>query len=409
MREMKDSGVSFIGQIPVEWDITRNKNVFGCSKRLVGEASSNIQLLSLTTRGVKEKDINNPEGKLPASFDTYQYVYKNNIVMCLFDLDVSAVFSGISPFEGMISPAYRVLTCKENMVPKFADYWFRYVSDGRKFNHYAKNIRYTLSYEDFSVLPIVFPPYQIQENICDYLDCKCAKIDTIIEHEQIEIEKLKEYKLSVINETIVDVDGDKCHLGYIATMKNGLNFSSNTSNQKIKFLGVADFKDNFVLNSEDMFSDVIIDNDIADDYLLKSGDIIFVRSNGSKALVGRSIMVKNIDFPLTYSGFCIRFRNTRTDIFNDMYLLFFFRSPYFRKQLEKYSQGSNISNINQDLLSQISINIPSMEVQLHAVDRITKLCDKIDSAINHKQAVIDKISEYKKSLIYEVITGKMEV
>lgn len=409
MRKMKDSNVSYIGQIPIDWDITRNKNVFACSKQLVGEDSCNTQLLSLTTKGVKEKDINNPEGKLPASFDTYQYVCKDNLVMCLFDLDVSAVFSGISPFEGMISPAYRVLTCKENIVPKFADYWFRYISDGRKFTHYAKNIRYTLNYEDFSTLPIILPPLEIQKNICNYLDSKCSKIDTLIEREQAVIEKLKEYKLSVINETIVDVDGDKCHLGYIATMKNGLNFTSNNSNKTIKFLGVGDFKDHFVLDREDMFSDIIIADDIADDYLLKSGDIVFVRSNGSKELVGRSIMVENIDFPLTYSGFCIRFRNNRTDCLNDMYLLYFFRSPYFRKQLEKYSQGSNISNINQDLLSQISITIPSMDVQLKAVDKINKLCNKIDAALSHKQSVIDKLTEYKKSLIYEVVTGKKEV
>ena len=100
MREMKDSGIEWIGEIPDDWKIVRNKNAFACSKVLVGEKSELTQLLSLTTRGIKKKDINNAEGKLPESFDTYQFVKENDIVMCLFDLDCSAVFSGISPFDG---------------------------------------------------------------------------------------------------------------------------------------------------------------------------------------------------------------------------------------------------------------------------------------------------------------------
>lgn len=409
MRDMKDSGVEWIGEIPEDWEVIRMKNAFSCSKQLVGNNSTCTQLLSLTTRGVKQKDINNPEGKLPESFDTYQYVNKNDIVMCLFDLDVSAVFSGISNFNGMISPAYRVLTCKNTFKPKFADYWFRYISDGRKFNHYAKNIRCTLNYEDFSSLPIVCPPLETQHRIADFLDRKCSKIDEIIEKESQVIEKLKAYKLSKINEIVADTSGILCHLGYISTMKNGLNFNIVSSGNKIKFLGVGDFKDYFVLNNEDMFSDIIVDEEIGKDYLLKSGDIVFVRSNGSKDLVGRAIMVENVDFPLTYSGFCIRFRNNRTDILDDNYLLYFFRSPYFRKQLDKYSQGSNISNINQVLLSQIAIYIPSMEHQTASVERLNRLTSLIDNAIEKKQSTIEKLTAYKKSLIYEVVTGKKEV
>ena len=409
MREMKDSGISFVGMIPSDWDVTRNKNVFSCTKELVGTASSKTQLLSLTTKGIKEKDINNPEGKLPESFDTYQYVKKDDMVMCLFDLDVSAVFSGLSPYDGMISPTYRVFHCKDNIVPKFADYWFRYISDGRKFNHYAKNIRYTLNYEDFSTLPIVEPPIDEQHRIADYLDEKCSKIDAIIEKQQTVIEKLKEYKLSKINELIVDVEGISIHLGYIANMKNGLNFNIVSGGKYLKFLGVGDFKDYFVLDQENMFSDIIIDEELDEDYMLKDGDIVFVRSNGSKELVGRAVMVENIEFPLSYSGFCIRFRNIRTDILNDRYLLYFFRSPYFREQLKKYSQGSNINNINQALLSQIQITVPSIEIQEKAIDEVERLSYNLDKMISGKQVLIDKLTSYKKSLIYEVVTGKKEI
>ena len=406
MREMKDSGVKWIGEIPVTWNVYRNKNAFVCSKDLVGGKSSETQLLSLTTKGIKLKDINNAEGKLPESFDTYQYVKKDEMVMCLFDLDCSAVFSGLSPYDGMISPAYKVLTCTDRMEPKYADYWFQYISHGRKFNHYAKNIRYTLSYEEFSALPMLFPDREEQIRISNYLDAKCSKIDEIIEKQHAIIEKLKEYKLSYINEVTNVNDGIKCHLGFIGQMKNGLNFTDTSEGHKIKFLGVGDFKDNFFVDKEEMFSTIISEENVAEDYMLHSGDIVFVRSNGSKELVGRAVMVNGIEYPVTYSGFCIRFRNIRPDIIDSKFLLYYFRSLDFRKQLEKYSQGSNISNLNQDLLSSLQFTIPSKDYQKRRLDEMEIKCKEIDNAVIKFEGMNNKLQEYKKSLIYEVVTGK---
>lgn len=409
MREMKDSGVKWIGEIPVTWNVYRNKNAFVCSKDLVGGKSSETQFLSLTTKGIKLKDINNAEGKLPESFDTYQYVKKDEMVMCLFDLDCSAVFSGLSPYDGMISPAYKVLTCTDRMEPKYADYWFQYISHGRKFNHYAKNIRYTLSYEEFSALPMLFPDREEQIRISNYLDAKCSKIDEIIEKQHAIIEKLKEYKLSYINEVTNVNDGIKCHLGFIGQMKNGLNFTDTSEGHKIKFLGVGDFKDNFFVDKEEMFSTIISEENVAEDYMLHSGDIVFVRSNGSKELVGRAVMVNGIEYPVTYSGFCIRFRNIRPDIIDSKFLLYYFRSLDFRKQLEKYSQGSNISNLNQDLLSSLQFTIPSKDYQKRRLDEMEIKCKEIDNAVIKFEGMNNKLQEYKKSLIYEVVTGKKEV
>lgn len=199
---MKNSGVEWIGEIPEDWEVYRNKNAFICNKEIVGKNSNSTQLLSLTTGGIKCKDINNAEGKLPESFDTYQYVKKNDVVMCLFDLDMSAVFSGISQYDGMISPAYKVLSCQDRANPLFVHYWFSYIFDGRKFNHYAKNIRYTLNYDEFATLPILLPPKETQQRIASYLDKKCSKIEETIQNQQQVIEKLKAYKQSLITEAV---------------------------------------------------------------------------------------------------------------------------------------------------------------------------------------------------------------
>lgn len=412
MREMKDSGVEWIGEIPRDWDIKRIKAVL-CERNETNNPVKTNFILSLTNdRGVipytEKGDVGN---KSKDDLTGYKLAYEGDIVLNSMNVIIGSV--ALSSYYGCVSPVYYMLyTRNQQDSIKYYNYLFQTKELQNRLKGYGNGImeiRMRIQMSKLNTVEFPIAPSDIQHRIADYLDRKCSKIDEIIEKEGQVIEKLKAYKLSKINEIVADTSGILCHLGYISTMKNGLNFNMVSSGNKIKFLGVGDFKDYFVLNNEDMFSDIIVDEEIGEDYLLKSGDIVFVRSNGSKDLVGRAIMVENVDFPLTYSGFCIRFRNNRTDILDDNYLLYFFRSPYFRKQLEKYSQGSNISNINQVLLSQIAIYIPSMEHQTASVERLNRLTSLIDNAIEKKQSTIEKLTAYKKSLIYEVVTGKKEV
>ena len=412
MREMKDSGIDWINNIPATWEIKRIKAV------LVDRNESNNPvktdfILSLTNdRGViPYADKGEIGNKSKDDLSGYKLAYPNDIVLNSMNVFIGSV--ALSSYYGCVSPVYYMLYTrykKDNI--KYYNYLFQTQELQKKLHGYGNgimDIRMRIQMSKLNTVMIPIPPSEEQHKIADYLDEKCSKIDAIIEKQQTMIEKLKAYKLSKINELIVEVEGQSIHLGYIANMKNGLNFNVALNGKPLKFLGVGDFKDYFVLDREDMFSDILIDEEIDEDYMLKDGDIVFVRSNGSKDLVGRAVMVENIDFPLSYSGFCIRFRNIRTDILNDRYLLYFFRSPYFREQLKKYSQGSNINNINQVLLSQISITVPSIEIQKRAIDDVERLSYNLDKTILGKQALIDKLIAYKKSLIYEVVTGKKEI
>ena len=412
MREMKDSGIDWINNIPATWEIKRIKAV------LVDRNESNNPvktdfILSLTNdRGViPYADKGEIGNKSKDDLSGYKLAYPNDIVLNSMNVFIGSV--ALSSYYGCVSPVYYMLYTrykKDNI--KYYNYLFQTQELQKKLHGYGNgimDIRMRIQMSKLNTVMIPIPPSEEQHKIADYLDKKCSKIDAIIEKQKTVIEKLKAYKLSKINELIVEVEGQSIHLGYIANMKNGLNFNVALNGKPLKFLGVGDFKDYFVLDKEDMFSDILIDEEIDEDYMLKDGDIVFVRSNGSKDLVGRAVMVENIDFPLSYSGFCIRFRNIRTDILNDRYLLYFFRSPYFREQLKKYSQGSNINNINQVLLSQISITVPSMEIQKRAIDDVERLSYNLDKTILGKQALIDKLIAYKKSLIYEVVTGKKEI
>lgn len=410
MREMKDSGIEWIGEVPAEWNLVQTKRFFSNTKRIVGTEIDKYDRLALTLNGVIKRSKDDSEGLQPEKFEGYQILRKNELVFKLIDLEnVKTSRVGLSPYTGLVSPAYIVLTndFEDN---RFFYYWFMFMYYNEVFNHLGgEGVRSALNAKDVLSLPVPDVRFDEQRRIADYLDRKCSQIDAIIARQQEVIEKLKAYKLSKINEIVVEVEGITAHLGYVANMKNGLNFNVVPDGKTLKFLGVGDFKDHYVLDSEEMFSDILVNDEITSEYMLQSGDIIFVRSNGSRELVGRAVMVENVTFPLSYSGFCIRFRNLRTDILNSKYLLYFFRSPYFRKQLEKYSQGSNITNINQVLLSQISIIIPPFEVQLEAIRKVEKLLAAIDKLITGKQEIVSALERYKKSLIYEVVTGKKEV
>lgn len=422
MREMKDSGIEWIGAIPKEWNIYRNKNAFSCSKELVGDNSQDTQLLSLTTKGIKLKDINNPEGKLPESFDTYQYVKKDEMVMCLFDLDCSAVFSGLSPYDGMISPAYKVLTCSDKMLPTYADYWFTYISHGRKFNHYAKNIRYTLNYEEFASLPMLFPSMEEQRRIADYLDEKCAKIDAIIKKQQEIIEKLKEYKLSVITETVTkgldpNVKMKDSGVEWIGEIPDAWAVTS-IARIAIVVRGASPRPagDPLYFNGSDVPWLTVAEVTNGKGKYINSTEtfLTFEGAKQSRLVEPGTLLLSNSGATLgvpkiTNIEGCI---NDGSVAFIDLkinkdYLLYLFscRTNELRKQMQGYGQP----NLNTTIVKEIKIPLPTSKEQLEIADCLDKKCELIDKTIEDRQNAIDKLQEYRKSLIYEVVTGKREV
>lgn len=424
MENVKDSEVQWIGKIPYTWNVTRNKNVFICDKRLVGSNSSATQLLSLTTKGIKTKDINNAEGKLPESFDTYQFVSINDIVMCLFDLDMSAVFSGISLYEGMISPAYKVITCKENIIPQYADYWFRYIFDGRKFKHYAKNIRYTLNYEDFSALPILQPPMSVQHRIVYYLDNKCSKIDSLIEKQQKAIEKLTEYKLSVITETVTKGLGQDKELKDSGTRFIGY-IPYNWTVSKLKYMSLAigdgihgtpeydSEGEIYFVNGNNIGAETLVfkadTNTINETEFKKykkpllNDNTILMTLNG--ATYGKTSFYSGEQILLGKSAGYITLKPNE----NKEFVRYYLQSTVAKLIMDYSLCGSTIANVSLRTLNDFTIPYPPKAEQVEIVRYLDKHTSRIDKSINCRQSIVERLIEYKKSLIYEVVTGKKEV
>ena len=431
MIEMKKSDVEWIGEIPDDWDIYRNKNAFICNKEIVGKNSNSTQLLSLTTGGIKCKDINNAEGKLPESFDTYQYVKKNDVVMCLFDLDMSAVFSGISQYDGMISPAYKVLSCQDRANPLFIHYWFSYIFDGRKFNHYAKNIRYTLNYNEFATLPILLPPKSTQQRIATYLDKKCSKIEETIQNQQQVIEKLKAYKQSLITEAVtgkIKIENGKVCGEYESYKESGVEWIGNIPSgwevKKLKYIA-----DTFLKGSGITKEEIVINGDtpcvrygelytkydyhftecqtrtnlgiIETPKYFSHGDVLFTCTGELVEEIGKSIAYLGNEKCLA-GGDIIVLKHSQ----DPMFMGFALDSKYVQGQKSFGKTKLKVVHISSGEIARLLIVLPPKEEQKEIADYLDKKCTAIDTAIEQKQNLIEKLTEYKKSLIYECVTGK---
>ena len=420
-REMKNSGIPWIGEVPKSWEVVRNKNVFSNSKTLVGENWNNTQLLSLTTKGIKPIAIGSTSGKVPDSYETYQVVEKNNLVMCLFDLDCSAVFSGLSPIFGMISPAYKALTVKEGYYPDFYAKWFEYIFDGRKFMFLSKNIRYSLTYDEFAALQIVAPSLSEQQKIAIFLDKKCSEVGEMIALQEQIIEELKAYKQSVITEAVTkglnpNVPMKDSGIEWIGEIPDhwcidkvirsfGLIGSGTTpkSTEDDNFVGNIRWIQSGDINGGIMFE---CKNRISESTLKKTSALkVYNPPFIIVAMYGASVGNTSIS---TIDG-CV---NQACCVLSDTHLNLDYTFNVIKTCKDywlKKAVGGGQPNISQDTIKSTWIPIPPTNEQQSIADYLDKKCGEIDALIAIKQQKIESLKEYKKSIIYEYVTGKKEV
>lgn len=425
-RTMKDSYIEWVGKIPENWLIEKNKHFFSCEKEIVGEASSSTELLSLTTKGVRKKLPTDVGGKVPESYDTYQIVRENDLIMCLFDLDCSAVFSGISRFEGMISPAYKILKCKEGIVPEFADFWFSYVFDGRKFKHYAKSLRYTLNYDEFGTLPLIVPPIEEQKRIVQFLKKECERIDTVIDKTRESIEEYRHLKNSIITQAVtkgIDDDIQFVDSGiewagdipkhWIVTKINRIGSTSSGStplrakdsdyfdDATIRWVRTLDLNDWLVSDSSEKITELALKNSSCN---IMPANTVMVAMYGGAGTIGKCGMLTQ---PCaTNQAVCSIVCDENKII--PKYLLF--QLLALKKYWMLYAVGTRKDpNISQDIVGQMRIVVPPMMEQKQIVDFLEKKYVETDKLIEKKEYSLSQLEQYRKAIIYEYITGKKEV
>lgn len=404
------NSIEWIGKVPNGWSLNRIQNCIQ-EVKIKNNPIQTTQVLSL----VKDKGIllyenkGNQGNKAKEDVSEYKLAYPNTMIVNSMNILIGAV--GISDYFWCVSPVYYVFKEKDNSDIRFINYIFNtreFQKELRKFANGILEIRLRVSAADIFKRLIALPGKEEQHRIADFLDMKCNEIDGLIEDIEEQICILEDYKRAVITETMFSEECDCTKLKYVGSFQNGMNFISKVSDNEIPFLGVGDFQNNMVLSGREAFSSIMYDGVIPYSALLKNDDIVFVRSNGSKSLVGRSVLVRDIDFDLTYSGFCIRFRKQRVD-FDSKFILYAMWSNKFREVIDSYTRGTNITNVSQDMLKNVLLPEISLHKQLEIVKKLDVVCAEIDNSLLEKNTQRDILCEYKKSLIYEYVTGKKEV
>ena len=225
------------------------------------------------------------------------------------------------------------------------------------------------------------------------------KVSGLIAKRREQLDKLDE----LLKARFVEMFGDPVsnpkgwniiRLSELGDCKNGMNFHTDDSGVEIHCLGVGDFKNLSSISDTAKLPIITLNEMPTNDYLLKNGDIVFVRSNGNKALVGRSVIVYPDDTPTTFSGFCIRFR-IQNPIILPQYLLSVLKTASMRKQMT--GRGANIQNLNQKILSELKIPVSPLPYQEEYIDFTIKI-DKSKLTI---QQSLDKLEVLKKALMQQ--------
>ena len=417
MREMKDSGIEWIGEIPVQWNLVQTKRFFTNTKKIVGAKADNYDRLALTLNGVIKRSKDDSEGLQPEKFEGYQILCKNELVFKLIDLEnVKTSRVGLSPYTGLVSPAYIVLSnnFSDN---RFFYHWFMSMYYNEVFNHLGgEGVRSALNAKDVLSLPVPDIQLDEQRRIADYLDRKCSQIDDIIARQKEVIEKLKAYKLSVITEAVTkglnpDVPMKDSGVEWIGEIPEHW--------EVMRFGRCAAIKSNLV--APDDYADY---PQISPDSIEKnSGRILEYKTVKESGVIswnhlffkGQIIYSKvrpmlNKVAIAPFDGLCSADMYPIETNNNTQFLVYMMLSDYFTSQVGLVAENRvKMPKINQNELGAIMVTIPSQSEQETISKYLLEKCSSVDAVIDKKQGLIDKLDDYKKSLIYEVVTGKKEV
>lgn len=199
----KPSGIPWVGDIPSHWEIKKNKFLLSERKAVVGKDAPKFKLLSLTLQGVILRDMENPKGKFPAEFDTYKQVSPDDLIFCLFDVEETPRTVGLAKHHGMITGAYTITRCNEQVSSAFLYYYYLSLDEGKQLRSLYTGLRNVITRDTFLSLATPFPPREEQDRIVAFLDQKTVEIDAAIAKKERLIELLQEQKNIRIHQAVL--------------------------------------------------------------------------------------------------------------------------------------------------------------------------------------------------------------
>ena len=398
-RVLVDSGIDWIGKIPTNWNV----QPLGLYLKERKEKVSDIDYepLSVTKNGIV------PQLENAAKSDAHDQRKK----VCTFDFVINSRSDrkqscGISYLEGSVSLI--------NIVLKIYNYYPEYIKYALDNNMFSEEFYrnghgivadlWTTKYSEMKHIRIPEPNYDEQKKIAKFLDEKVKLIDETIENNKKEIELLDEYKKNIFSDVIKEYNFKNYKLKYLTNKK--LQYGANSSgvvyrDDLPRYVRITDILNN-TLKEQDKLS---LQEDKAKDFILKDGDILFARSGGT---VGKSFMYENKFGRCAFAGYLIRASFNNKEL--AQYVYNFTNSVLYEKWKNSIFIQSTIQNIGADKYSNMLIPIPiDFDNVVRVNNKINKIIIKLDKVIEYRNQIIEKLEEYKKSLIYEAVTGKIEV
>ena len=312
--------------------------------------------------GTKYPIISQEDKLISGYYDDDSYVFHIDSPVVIFG-DHTRVLKYVD-FDFVVgADGVKIISPQKELNAKFLLYYLQWYK--------IPNLGYSRHYKLLKEINIPLPPKSTQLAIVSELD----KINELIRLKKEQLKDFDNLAQSLFYEMFGDpVENEKGwevkKLGEIGEFKNGLNFSKDENGHSIKFLGVSDFQNKKSITS-DQLDYISLSECVQEDYLLKTGDIVFVRSNGKKELIGRSVKMY-ISEPTTYSGFCIRCRITDEKVDKD-YIAILLKTPIIRQLMTNSGRGCNISNLNQKVLNSIPIILPPLSLQRLFAQRIEQI------------------------------------
>lgn len=414
---MRDSGIPWIGEVPEGWGIHPLYSYFA-ERKNKNSMLQEQNLLSLSYGKIIRKDINTNGGLLPANFTTYNIVQPNDIVIRPTDLqnDKKSLRTGLVTEKGIITSAYISLQPIANIYIKYFHYLLHSYDINKVFYNMGNGVRQGLNYSEFSKLMLLCPGKEEQHRIADFLDSKCSEIDTLIENLRARVESAKEYKKAVITEAVtkgldkgakmkdsgVEWIGEVPEGWKIVRFKHIASIKSNLvqPDKYMKYPQIA--PDNIEKDTGRLLSHQTVEESgiISGNHLFYRGQILYskIRPNLNKLTVA------------PFDGLCSADMYPIESKLPTLFMVYSMLSTYFVSQVSLIIQDRvKMPKINQEELGEIKVVVPSQQEMLTIADYLDSKCSEIDALLQNYEDQIATLEEYKKSLIYEYVTGKKEV
>ena len=429
-RPMKDSGIEWIGQIPSEWKVKRVKNAFYRKKEEAHQEDPIV--LSLARAGVKVRDMSKNEGQIAESYYNYNPVEPGDLLLNPMDL-YSGANCSISKVSGVISPAYINLGARDGYCSTYYDYYFKTQYWAMAMFAHGKGVsfdnRWTLSAEDLFKYYIPAPEFTEQQKIAAFLDEKCGSIDVIIEKTKTSIEKYKKLKQAIITQAVtkgirpnrkmkdsgVEWIGEMpeewriTQLRHCASVRSGVTlgkvYPDTTELIELPYLRVANVQDGGLNLCE--IKNIKVTKEEAEKYSLHIDDVLMTEG-GDRDKLGRGCVWNGEISPCLHQNHIFAIK-TNQKYFIPKFLEYITISKVGRVYFDVTAiKTTNLACTTSSKVQAFPIPLPSVEEQMEIVSFLNNKCCEMDVLIEKKKHILLEIEKYRKSLIYEYVTGKKE-